>query len=270
MNTKLRLDDRKGFWSDLFWGTLNKVVLVAKFRRIELVGTGNLPASGPYLLVANHTSRWDGLLVRLLVGRPANYLVSPSELKGFQGQVLRSVGAFPASCKYDLSEFFLRQTQRGEPVVIFPEGDIYKDEYTHSFKNGAARMAITAARAGVPLVVVPAAICYGADASGRFARLSVGQPVELGDYVRQYGEQSNIGISALTARLEREVSYLRWNLGAESECRKLFWGRPLRWAPKGGTGVKTGSAGRQMEPTDRRVLPVENGLPDQCRQKISA
>ena len=120
-----RVVDQKNALTVGFWGVVNKIVCAIHFRQFQIKGQENLPKSGPYLLIANHSSRWDPLvLMHLINARMANYMTHPNELKGFQGFVLRSVGAFPA----DPRNFTLRTNpnlctaqivSRRRPVLIY-------------------------------------------------------------------------------------------------------------------------------------------------------
>lgn len=232
MNGKKCLNDRKGIFSQMFWGPVNRIVLGLKFRKVEIVGRHHIPSNGAFLLVSNHISRWDGLLVQSLIARPANYLVSPNELKGFQGTVLRSMGAFPANPRFDLLDFCYKQVKKGEAVVVFPEGNIFRDGATHPFKNGAARMALNCSAMGQRLPVIPIAVAYQDDL--RTARIIVGAAIELEPFEREFMDQSNIGVRSLTVRLEREVCHLRYCLGEQSDNNRLFTGEPLtKWVPRG-------------------------------------
>lgn len=235
MTMKKLIYDRKSPLTMSIFGTLNKLVLPAKFAAIDFIGQENIPGRGPFLLVANHISRWDGLLLQYLIDRPANYMVSPNELTGLQGLIIRSVGAFPADPRFDLHRFVRAQMDKGEALVIFPEGNIFTDGRTHPFKNGAARLALNCAAAGVDLPVIPMALEYVNINNGKdTARCLIGCPIDLKAYVREFREQSNMGIRSLTVRLEREVLILRESLGASADGMRLLSGEPLRmWVPRG-------------------------------------
>ncbi len=268
---KREIADRKNAFSLATWGALTRMVVRARFEELEFVGRETIPASGPFVLVCNHISRWDGLVVFELVGRPANYLVSPDELRGLQGAVLRSLGAFPADGRLNPVGFARSRLERGEGVVIFPEGNVFYDGATHPFKNGAARTAITAALAGTNPLLIPVAVSYGGNGKSS-ARCLVGEPVDLGPYVQEYLEQSNMGIRSLTVRLEREVCFLRRSLGAKGDEQKLFEGQPVKaWVPRGQSGAASKTVGFRPGVLDHRApWPVADGSPDRDRAKVHA
>lgn len=152
--------DRKSWLTVSFFYLVNKIVSRFRYKKLNIVGGENIPAKGSFLLIANHSSRWDGLVLMETMGRAANWMVSPNELKGLQGLILRSVGAFPADRKFELLSYVAQQLKKGEPVVIFPEGNVFKDGVTHPFKTGAARILLSAKEMGLDLPVVSVAINY--------------------------------------------------------------------------------------------------------------
>lgn len=227
---KQQITDQKNRITYAFWSLVNKVVLARQFRNVEVRGSENIPTDGGFLLVANHTSRWDGLLVYNLINRPSNFLVSPNELRGFQGTVLRSMGAFPASTQFDLQSHVERQIGKGEGVVVFPEGDVYRDGHTHPFKSGAARFALNAVRNGIDLPVVPVAIKYSDDM--RSVLVTVLEPIPAGEYLSHFQKEPSQAVRALTDRLQREVCHIRYNLGVQAEAANLFESKTAKrsWA----------------------------------------
>lgn len=172
-----KIVNRKNQLAQAFFSWLNKVVLGVHFKGLEFAGLENIPASGPFLVIANHQSRWDGLLVMKAINRVANYMVSPNELRGFQGNVIKSMGGFPADRRFNLLPYIEERVRKGEPIVIFPEGNVFRDGVIHPFKDGAARVALMCHEIGVVLPIVSMAIAYGY----RTAKVSVSRAVPVVD-----------------------------------------------------------------------------------------
>lgn len=158
-----KLFDGKSWYGYSIWNVINRIVVATQFDSIEITGLENLPENDPFILVANHSSRWDGLVVQYLLNRKANYMVSPNEIKGMQKPAVLSVGAFPANPRLDLVGYATRQLRRGEPVVVFPEGNVFYDGNLRRFKTGTAKIALNAIKNGLDVNVVPLAIkyCFG-------------------------------------------------------------------------------------------------------------
>lgn len=158
--TKGNLVDRKSKLTVGFFYLVNKLVSRWRFKNIHIEHAENIPRNGSFLLIANHTSRWDGPILMETIGRAANWMVSPNELLGLQGLLLRSVGAFPADRRFELLTYVAQQINKGEPIVIFPEGNIFRDGTTHPFKSGAARILLMCKEMGSDLPVVSVCVNY--------------------------------------------------------------------------------------------------------------
>jgi 1-acyl-sn-glycerol-3-phosphate acyltransferase len=210
--------DRKSIFTVVFFYLLNKLVTRLKYRSFNVIGAANIPASGSFLLISNHTSRWDGLVLMETIKRSANWMVSPNELKGFQGVCLRSVGAFPAVSRFESLNYVARRIGKGEPLVIFPEGNIFTDGTTHPFKSGAARVLLTAKEKGLDLPVVCVAIHYINDHS---VNIVVSKPFHVDHDSLEQVEEHPQRIRALTAELYNKLSHERRTLESGDFVRRL-------------------------------------------------
>jgi len=206
--------DRKNWLGAAFLDIINEIVLRFKFSRIEVYGKENIPSSGPFILVSNHSSRFDGLMVLRALRRKANYMVSPAELKGYQGLTLPWVGAFPANPRQDLIGFAEAGFLKGEGLVVFPEGTVFYDGVLHPFKLGAARIALAAQRDGIPVQVIPSSIMYEWDAPA-VARIIFGTPVDLSVYEERYKAEPSSVMRNLSDSLYRKVSQLRSEISGQ-------------------------------------------------------
>ena len=172
-------------WLYLVIGGLSIPVLKLVFRQ-RVTGVENLPATGGYVLSANHNSNFDPwpLGVPLFPRRFLRFMAK-SELFWFPLSLLvRAGGGFRVrrgERDQEAIDTALQLCREGHVVVMFPEGTRRKKglrkKHEARWHSGAARIAL---EAGVPLV--PAAI-RGTDRLARLARLSVvyGTPVSLAD-----------------------------------------------------------------------------------------
>lgn len=210
------MKDAKDPITFFFLAFLTKLVIALFFRKLNVRGRENLPA-GPFICIANHSSRWDGPVLGCLINRPANFMVSPNELTGLQGLLLHKVGAFPAHPKLDFVGHVLKQFGKGEPFVIFPEGNVFYDGHTHNFKKGVARVAFSAWQAGFDVPIVPVGIRY----ENGVACYNFGHPVSGVEYKQLFEENQALAMKSLTASLEREVRYLTSEIGNIQDRRQL-------------------------------------------------
>ena len=94
--------------------------------RVEVRGLENIPAEDGILIVANHESFLDGLLLGLFIPKKATFVVHSTVLKNWWfRQFLRltpHLAVDPAS-PYAMKKV-IKLLEAGKNVVIFPEGRI--------------------------------------------------------------------------------------------------------------------------------------------------
>jgi 1-acyl-sn-glycerol-3-phosphate acyltransferase len=162
-----------------------RVLLVTAVRiygRFRVVGVGDLPATGPVILVANHPSDVDPILLGVAMPRTLHFMADAVQFRrGFVGPVIARLGAFPVHkgvSNRAALERALSLLADGRVVALFAEGDLHRRSKPSAFHTG---FAFLAAHSGAP--VVPVAIT-GAEriyAEGRlhrpWVRLTLGSPV---------------------------------------------------------------------------------------------
>ncbi len=115
---------------------------------------------GPALIISNHVSFMDPVLLSFATNRPMRFLMYRNiyETYGLQW-LFRSLGAIPISPKdpKEVIEESLYRARRaliaGETVVVFPEGKLTRDGDFSPFRRGFERVA-----AGTGAPVIPARI----------------------------------------------------------------------------------------------------------------
>src|SRR6185369_12543889 len=94
---------------------------------LRLRGTNNMPKTGPALVIANHQSYLDPLLVGLCARRPLVYLARKTLFKNpILAALIRSLNAVPIDQEGVGKEgirVILEQLSLGKAVVVFPEGE---------------------------------------------------------------------------------------------------------------------------------------------------
>ena len=125
--------------------------------RLRIDGAEHLPASGPAIMVANHVSFFDSILLMFSLPRPvafigkAEYTDNPITNWLFCG-----AGMIPVRRENpgDLPHVFDEVAEvlaRGDVIGVFPEGTRSRDGLLHRGHVGAAHLALTT---GVPIVPV--------------------------------------------------------------------------------------------------------------------
>ena len=141
----------------LWYGFLHVVcrLLATLLFQVRVRGRERAPRYGGVLVLSNHQSYFDPVLVGLACDRQLNYLAR-STLFGFAPLrlLIQSLDAIPIDREgiglAGLKET-LRRLKRGELVLIFPEGTRTRDGEMSPLKPGFSALA---KRAGVPLLPV--------------------------------------------------------------------------------------------------------------------
>ncbi len=130
--------------------------VVAKLLwRLTFEGLENVPREGPFVLAPVHRSFIDFGLVSGVTRRRMGYMGKESLWKSkLLGSFISMLGAYPVNRGAPDREA-LRRTldllERGEPLVLFPEGTRRSGPVVEHLHEGAA---FVASRAGVPVVPV--------------------------------------------------------------------------------------------------------------------
>ena len=125
--------------------------------RLRRPGRRHIP-SGPLILAANHRSFLDPFVIGCCLRRQI-YFVAKKELfeNRLQGWFLNCLGAFPVRRGESDEESVttaLALLDRGEAVVIFPEGTRIREAGLGEPKRGVGRMALRSAAPVVPVAVI--------------------------------------------------------------------------------------------------------------------
>lgn len=122
---------------------------------VRFEGVQHIPATGPLIIVANHVTYADPVLVSIPVRRPVHYMAW-NALFSVPGLawLIRRLRAFPVeieSADPKATREALRLLRAGEAVMIFPEGGRSPDGRLQRFKPGAFRLACSL---GIPMLPV--------------------------------------------------------------------------------------------------------------------
>ncbi|MEO8062964.1 MAG: MFS transporter [Pseudomonadota bacterium] len=123
-------------------------VFVNVMYRIKVKGLEHIPETGPALIVSNHVSFMDALVIGGSVRRPVRFVMDHNIFKiPVMGFIFRTARAIPiASAREDagaLQKAFDRidaELAAGEVVCIFPEGKLTRDGEMNEFKKGVEKI----------------------------------------------------------------------------------------------------------------------------------
>jgi 1-acyl-sn-glycerol-3-phosphate acyltransferase len=152
----LRWHTGQGFAAFRAAHALSRFTLTTLFD-LKVFGADRFPRTGGVLLVSNHQSHLDPVILGVAVPRPLSYMAKSDLFKNpLFAKLIRSLGAFPVrqggSAAGAIKET-IERLQQGRALNIFPEGSRTPDGNVAAFQNG---IALVIRKAKVP--VVPAAI----------------------------------------------------------------------------------------------------------------
>jgi glycerol-3-phosphate dehydrogenase (NAD(P)+) len=128
------------------------------YFRMSRIGRDHIPQDGPVILAANHRSFLDPFVIATMSRRPL-YYVAKKEL--FAGRLtawfLNSLGAFPidrGNADEDAMSTAREILERGDSVLIFPEGTRIRPGTLGTPKRGVGRLALETGAPVVPVAVI--------------------------------------------------------------------------------------------------------------------
>ncbi len=170
------------------------IVLRFFFRKKKILDNGfSIPINASIILAPTHRSRWDGLILTMAMGRrvtkkDCRFMVTKSEMRGIQGWFLKRLGCFSInqlSPSLSALRYAIDLIQKGEQLVVFPEGKINRYGKKLVLKEGLFRLARLASKKNTTSVtIIPIGIAYSKippNFRGEFC-LSFGKPIPIDDY----------------------------------------------------------------------------------------
>ncbi len=134
---------RRSLWFFLF--RLSTRVLCTLWFRYRRFGWRQIPRVGPALLVSNHASHLDPLLIGAATSRRLRYLGRSSLFRPrIFAAVIRALGGIPVEREgvgLGGTRAVLSALAGGSPVVMFPEGTRSTDGTLRKLRPGAVRIA---------------------------------------------------------------------------------------------------------------------------------
>lgn len=147
-----------GSFGDRIVKRFGRVWVFASGMRMEVSGLENIEEGRPYIVVANHRSNIDIMVLTAALPIPIRFLSKVEVFKfPLLGGAMRGVGMIPLDRGMGRRElsFIIRRTRslvaEGKSLVVFPEGTRSITGEMLPFKTGAIHIA---ARAGCPILPV--------------------------------------------------------------------------------------------------------------------
>lgn len=136
----------------IFWGIF--ILICAPLYRIRKLNIDSIPEEGGVLLIANHVSYVDVIVLGLASKRPVRFLswagFEKVPLLSWFMRTMHTIPVSPLRAKSGIRTA-VESLQKGQVVCIFPEGGITRNGSMRPFQGG---FDLIASLAGVPVVPV--------------------------------------------------------------------------------------------------------------------
>jgi len=189
-------------------------ILVNGVYRLKTQGLEHIPERGPVLVVCNHVSLMDALVVSGCCRRPIRFVMDYQIFKNpLLNFIFRTAGAIPITSARENPEILKRAYERvaeylqnGEVVGIFPEGRLTPDGEIGPFKTGIERIL-----KHTPVPVIPMALrgLWGSFFSHRYGKAMSGFPRRFWSRVELIVGEAIPPEKATSAVLREQVVALR-------------------------------------------------------------
>ena len=149
-------------------------VVLLLMRRWEVRGLSGLPPLGGLVVVSNHTSNWDPIVVGCALNRRVNYLAKEElfRIPVFRN-IITAMAAFPVK-RNQADRAAIRKAlqylEEGQIIGVFPEGSRSARGDLQAPQPGAAMLAL---KAGVP--VLPLGL-IGTRGVFKKVKVNIGEP----------------------------------------------------------------------------------------------
>ncbi|MCR9173703.1 MAG: lysophospholipid acyltransferase family protein [bacterium] len=203
------------------------------YRQIRVIGREHLETRGPKIILANHPNTlMDAWMIGHICNQRIYYMAKGTFFNTrFKRWVLGSLGMIPVNRKSDAKidgvsnldsfEACYRLLEEGKTLVIFPEGNSYKERLLRKLKSGSARIALqTEVRNNkqLGLQIIPIGLNYTEPEKFRSSVLAnIGAPIDPKPYVDLFQSDSLKAARKLTEEIRIGMTRLLVNSESKEE-----------------------------------------------------
>lgn len=172
--------------------------LLRTLFRPRLIGTANIPRTGPVILASNHLSFLDPVILPLVIRRRIHFLAASNYFagRGFKGWALKRFLIGTGMIPIDRSGGRASEASlvaglgvlaRGDVLGIYPEGSRSRDGKLHRGRTGVARTILKAGATVVPVAMIGTDQVIPVDGSSNWPRIhrigiTFGPPLDFSEF----------------------------------------------------------------------------------------
>ena len=215
-----------------------RLVFWIYYRKVEIKGLENIPATGPLILACNHPNSFlDALMVGTYTTRRIYFLARSDAFNGpLKNWILGQMSLLPVyrlqegmenldKNKHTFSKCF-EILDRDAMILIFSEGICVQELRLRQLKKGTARIALEYVKEGKHLHIVPIGLNYLRPGTAREDVLvNIGAPFDAAEFAESYvanaGKAINEFNKTLESRLRLSVIDIR-DKGNEAELTQAL------------------------------------------------
>ncbi len=189
-------------WLYFLVKNIGKIAVPLFFGRVEINGKEHIPEHYPFIIAPNHQNAFlDAILMGVYMKKPVHFLTrSDVFVPPFLG-VLNLLNMMPVYRIRDGYENLNKNEEifnrcksilkGGNPVLIFPEGNMGQGHFLRPLTKGTSRLAFqTQAEMNGSLYVLPVGINYFHHYRPSFkCIINFGKPIHVRDFMDQYEHQ---------------------------------------------------------------------------------
>jgi 1-acyl-sn-glycerol-3-phosphate acyltransferase len=221
----------------LGWLTTVRTILKC-WNRLEIHGLENLPAQPPFVIVANHSSHLDTVVLASALSlrwrdhvsplAAGDYFFGTPPLAGFSAVILNALPIWRnrrGGQRHELGDLRERLVNQSAIYIVFPEGSRSRDGQLHEFKPGFATLVAGTAVPVLPCHLTGSFAAMPPDASAVRPRkiiLQIGTPMTF-ETVTNHAE----GWRQIAAVTQEKVFALAACELASRKFRPRHWGEKL-------------------------------------------
>ena len=149
------------FYQKLIYQLVSKIIIFPIYKFIfrgSLIGKGNIPQKGSFILVSNHGSLLDPPLLGHAIGRNISFMAK-SELFRIPllGFIIKSCGAYPVRrgmADKNTIKIACEKLSNNNSIGIFIDGTRQKDGRVNKPKQGAALLSLKNQKLLLPVAII--------------------------------------------------------------------------------------------------------------------